>query len=133
MSITLIAAALEKKLAAMTPALATVAENTVYSPVTGTPYQILNLLINNPVDHAIGFDITEQMGIFQISLMYPLGAGRGPAQARAQAIADHFKPALDLIESGTKVEIRQTVKIGQGYEDEGRWRVPVSVYWNSFS
>jgi hypothetical protein len=132
MSIANIAAALEKKLAAL-GAFSTAAENVVFMPVTGTPYQILNLLINNPVDHAVTFDVTEQRGIFQISLMYPLGAGRGPAQARAQAIADHFAPAQDLVESGTRVEIRQTVKIGQGYEDSGRWRVPVSVYWNSFS
>lgn len=132
MSIANISAALEKKLAAL-GAFATAAENVVFTPVNGVPYQILNLLINNPVDHAVNFDITEQRGIFQISLMYPLGTGRGAAQARAQAIADHFKPAQDLVEAGTKVEIRQTVKIGQGYEDEGRWRVPVSVYWNSFS
>jgi hypothetical protein len=127
-----ISAALEKKLAAL-GAFATAHENVVYTPVNGTPYQILNLLLNNPIDHAVTLDVTEQRGLLQISLMYPLGAGRGPAQARAQAIADHFKPAQDLIESGTKVEIRQTVKIGQGYEDSGRWRVPVSVYWNSFS
>lgn len=132
MSIANISAALEKKLAALGP-FATAAENVVYAPVNGTPYQILNLLINNPVDHAVNFDINEQRGIFQISLMYPLGVGRGAAQYRAQAISAHFAPAQDLIEAGTKVEIRQTVKIGQGYEDEGRWRVPVSVYWNSFS
>ncbi len=132
MSIVNISAALEKKLAAL-GAFATAKENEIFSPVNGVPYQILNLLINNPVDHAMTLDVTEERGIFQVSLMYPLGAGRGPAQSRAQAIRDHFAPAQDLIDASTKVEIRQTVKIGQGYEDEGRWRVPVSVYWNSFS
>lgn len=128
-----IQAALEKRLATMTPELATAYENEVFTPVTGTPYQKITQLPNNPVDHAISLDVTEDRGIFQVSLMYPIGSGRGAAQARAQAIRDHFPLALVLTEGTTKVEVSRTVSVGTGYPDGDRYMVPVSIYWKSYS
>lgn len=133
MSITLIEAALEKRLLALTPALATATENNSYTPIAGTPYQRIRHLTNVPVDHAITLDVTEDRGILQVSLMYPSNAGRVPAKARAQAIRDQFKPPLILTEGAVKVEILKTPHIAGGFPDGDRWHVPVSISWQVFS
>lgn len=132
MSSQLIQAALETRLATLTPALATAYENTVFTPVTGVPYQRINMLVNRPVDHALTMDVTEERGIFQVSLFYPQGTGRGAAQARAELIKALFKPPLALINGAVKVELVKTVHVGGGMPDGDRWMVPVSIYWQSF-
>lgn len=132
MSSHLIQAALETRLATLTPALATAYENTVFAPVTGVPYQRINMMVNRPVDHALTMDVTEERGIFQVSLFYPQGTGRGAAQARAELIKALFKPPLALINGAVKVELVKTVHVGGGMPDGDRWMVPVSIYWQSF-
>lgn len=132
MSSQLIQAALETRLATLTPALATAYENTVFTPVTGVPYQRINMMVNRPVDHALTMDVTEERGIFQVSLFYPQGTGRGAAQARAELIKALFKPPLALINGAVKVELVKTVHVGGGMPDGDRWMVPVSIYWQSF-
>ena len=132
MTLFLIQAVLEQRLATLTPAMATAYENATFTPVTGTPYQRINMLVNRPVDHAVTMDVTEQRGIFQVSLFYPQGTGRGFAQARAELIKALFKPPLTLTNGGVKVEINKTVHIGGGMPDGDRWMVPVSIYWQSF-
>lgn len=132
MSIPLIQAALEQRLATLTPAMATAYENATFTPVTGVAYQRINMLVNRPVDHAVTMDVTEQRGIFQVSLFYPQGTGRGAAQARAELIKALFKPPLTLTNGAVKVEINKTAHIGGGMPDGDRWMVPVSIYWQSF-
>ena len=133
MSIVLIQSALEKKLAALAGALPTAYENEVFVPVTGQPYQKVFLLVNTPVDYALTADMVEQRGLFQVTLLFPLGTGRGAAQSRAQAIATHFKPVQVLTEGAVKVQINSTPRIGDGMVDDDRWAVPVKVLWRSFS
>lgn len=132
MSLPLIQSALEQRLAALAPVMATAYENASFTPVTGTPYQRINMLVNRPVDHAVTMDVTEERGIFQVSLFYPQGTGRGAAQARAEMIKALFKPPLTLTNGAVKVEINKTVHIGSGMPDGDRWMVPVSIYWQSF-
>ncbi len=127
-----IQAALERRLLLM-PSMDTATENNAHTPTTGIPYQRLHHLLNNPVDRAVTLDVTEDRGIFQVSLFYPVDGGRVPAMTRAQAIRDHFKPPLTLIEAGVKVEILRTPGIGSGSRDGDRWHVPVSIYWQSFN
>jgi len=131
MSILKIQAALEKRLASMTPALATALENLPFEPTQGTAYQRAELIPNSPIDHALTLDVVEHRGLFQVTLMYPLGAGRGAAQARAQAIADHFAPLLVLTEPGWRIEVYKTPRIGAGMPFADRWAVPVTAHWRA--
>lgn len=132
MSILKISAALEKKLAAMSTDLATAYENEFFEPPEGLPYQRVELLPNTPVDHAITLDVLEWRGLFQITLMYPLDIGRGEAQARAQATADHFAPAQTLTETGVRIDLLKTARIAGGVRAGDRWAVPVTVPWSAF-
>lgn len=133
MSIALIQAALEKRLLSMAPTIATAVENKAFGPVDGVPYQRLHHLLNTPLDMDLERSMVQERGIFQVSLFYPLDAGRLPAMTRAQAIRDHFKPVLYLTEGAVRVEINDTPKIGGGMPDGDRWHVPVSIPWISFT
>lgn len=75
----------------------------------------------------------QERGIFQVSLFFPLDAGRVPAMARAQAIRDHFKPVQHLYEGAVRVEINDTPAISSGMVDGPWWMLVVSVRWISFT
>lgn len=127
-----IQAALEKKLATITPALATAYENVPFTPVQNTPYQRVNLLPNATQDRAISADVREYLGLFQVTLCYPVGTGRGAAQARADAIDAAFKPVQRLTEGTTKVEIVESAQVATGFVDGDRWTVPVTIRYRAF-
>lgn len=132
MSVPSICAALEKKLALMA-AMPTAFENVTFTPTPGTPYQRVNHLINAPIDHTLAADLTELRGLMQVTLCYPLGAGRGAAQTRAQAVADHFAPVQYLTEGAVRVDLIHTPRIASGLVDGDRYCIPVTVAWSALT
>lgn len=132
MSIPKICALLEAKFLQLSPQLPTAFENTEYTPETGVTYQRVDHLINTPRDLAITLDITQWRGVFQVLVCAPLGNGRGTAQARAQAIADHFAPPQTLTGTGVRVEVLATPAVAQGFKSDDRWIVPVSINWTAY-
>lgn len=137
MSILKICALLETKLQALSPQLPTVFENQEFTPTAGVVYQRVNHLINTPRDLAITLDLLEWRGILQVMVCAPLPApgvqgGRGPAQARAQLIADHFAPPQTLAGTGVRIDLLKTPAIASGFKADERWCVPVSIPWSAF-
>lgn len=130
MSAKAIRAALEAQLNAMTPALTTVWENSTVTPTSGTPYQRTNLLRANPDNPTIGTTHYRELGVFQVSLHYPLNAGPSPAETRAELVRTQFKRGTTLTSGGITVTIDGTPTIASGFVDGDRWVVPVSIpYW----
>ena len=130
MSAKAIRAALEAQLNAMTPALTTVWENSTVTPTSGTPYQRTNLLRANPDNPTIGATHYRELGVFQVSLHYPLNAGPSPAETRAELVRTQFKRGTTLTSGGITVTIDGTPTIASGFVDGDRWVVPVSIpYW----
>ena len=128
MSIASVRAALETKLAGMTPALATAYENAPYTPVSGTPYQACYLLpvTENPT---MGDDYYRVAGIFQVTLFYPLQTGPAAAAARAELIRTAFKRGTSMVSGSVTVITDKTPDIGQGRVDGDRWALPVKIRW----
>lgn len=126
MSSLAIRAALETALAAMSPALATAWENTPYTPVAGTPYQRVYLLMAEPDQPEIG-RMTQERGFLQVSLAYPLGAGPSAAQTRAELIRDTFYRGRSLTASGITVTIEKTPEISPAMIEPDRYVVPVRI------
>jgi hypothetical protein len=129
MSITSVRAALEVKLAAITPALATAYENAPYTPVAGTPYQAVYLMTATPENPTMGDGFYREQGIFQVSLFYPLQAGPAAAAARAELIRTAFKRGTALTSGTVTVRISRTPEIGQGRVDGDRWHQIVRVQY----
>ena len=129
MSLVSIRAALETKLKAITPVLATAWENGAYTPVPGTAYQQVYLLTATPENPTLGDAFYREHGILQITLMYPLKAGSNAATTRAELIRTAFKRGTTLTSGTVSVIIERTPEIGQGRVDGDRWALPVKIRW----
>lgn len=122
-----IRAALETRVAALTPALSTAWENHAFTPpVPTTPYQRVFLLFSEPDDREAGAHYQER-GYLQVTLFYPLQAGASAAEARAMALAAHFVKGTSISSGGIVVVIDRTPAIGNGRADVDRWAVPVKI------
>jgi hypothetical protein len=129
MSIVSIRAALQTKLNAMTPALATAWENAPYTPVEGTPYQAAYVMPASPENPTMGDGFFRMVGIFQINLFYPLQAGTATAEARAELIKSTFERGTSMTSGGVTVVANKTPEISQGRADGDRWMIPVKIRW----
>jgi hypothetical protein len=105
MSISKIKAALEIKLNSISPTIATEYENVSFTPQSGVPYQTLNLM---PALNEIMF-INEasykSIGIFQITLKYPINQGTSVIMTRADLYLTNFKANTKLIKDGITVKV----------------------------
>lgn len=131
MSEVLIRKALEKRLNGMTPALATAWENASFTPVTGTPYQRVNLLPATPDNPTIGGNYYLAQGIFQVTLCYPKGGGPSLSAARAEMVKSRFQRALSMTESGVTVTITRTPAIMPAFIDDDRYCIPISIRYHA--
>lgn len=129
MSLVSIRAALETKLAAMTPAISTAYENIPFTPVAGTPYQAAYLMPSDPDNATMGDGHHREQGVFQVSLFYPLQAGAGVAAARAELIKTAFARGQSMTSGSVTVRISKTPHIGQGRVDGDRWMIPVKIQY----
>ena len=131
MSIVNIRAALESRLSAMTPALATAWEGVPYTPVTGTPYQQVNLLLSATENPTLGDAMYRVTGFLQVLLCYPPGTGPKAASARAELVRNQFQRGLGLSSGGTDVLIDRTPTIAPAIIDGDRYRIPVTIYFSA--
>ena len=125
--------ALENKLNTITPLIATHWENTSYVPISGTPYQSVNMIYGNTEDMAITNDLRKDQGIMQVTLLYPTLNGTKSVEDRAKLISSTFSNALKLYDDDDEVRISKTpdIKIMGSIAD--RFIIIVSIYWKSYS
>ncbi len=128
MSQVLIAKAFEDRLALM-PALSTARDNVDFTPTVGTPYQETTLLPASPDNSTQGQSHYKEVGLFQVLLCYPKGAGAGLARARAELTKTHFKRGTTMLESGLTVIVMQTPTISPAFIDGDRYKVPISIFY----
>lgn len=131
MSLLAIGIALDKRLATMSPALATANENVNYVPVVNTAYQQSNLLPATPDNPTIGGNHYLELGIYQVTLKYPKNTGRGAAIARAEAVKNHFPRGLSLTEAGVTLTITRTPAVAPAFMQDDRYCVPVSIQYHA--
>lgn len=126
MSLLAVRQALEAALAAMSPALATQWENTVYVPVDGTPYQRVYLLAAQPDNPEMGGHVIER-GFLQVSLCYPLSTGPADATTRAELIRSTFKRGNAFTASGIVTQIERTPEIAPAMVEDDWYCLPLRI------
>jgi hypothetical protein len=131
MSLEIVRKALEKRLATLTPSVAIAYENTTFTPVSGVPYIRVNLLPNTPDNSIMGQATYFERGIFQVMACYPLNAGTANAGDKAQAIRNHFKRGVTMVESGVTVIVMDTPKVAPAMIDVDRYSVPISISYQA--
>lgn len=131
MSIVNIRAALETRLNTISPSIATAWESVPYTPVTGTPYQQVNLAVSDTQNPTLGDGMYRVIGFLQVLLCYPPGTGPKAASARAELIRNQFQRGLGLSSGGTDVLIDRTPTIAPAIIDGDRYRLPVTIYFSA--
>jgi hypothetical protein len=95
-------------------------QNASYQVVQGVPYQLIHLTTFKPEEPTQGGGYYREHGVFQVTLVYPVGVGVGAATARAELIRSYFKKGTTLTNSGVKTIIIDTPEFGylQGSSDD---------------
>lgn len=124
MSIPAIRAAVETAIKAVAPSFPTAWQNMPFTaPADGSAYQKVDLFFADPNDDEIGGTYTIE-GFAQVTLCYPLGAGAGAAEARAETLKAAFPNGRALAAGLT---VHHTPTIGRGFDDGARWVAPVTI------
>lgn len=131
MALVEIRTALETKLNALTPALATAWESVPFTPVVGTAYQQVNLMIADTFNPTLGGDHYRIKGFMQVLLCYPPNAGAKTASTRADLLVNHFKRGTSLTSGGITVIIDKTPSIAPALIDGVLYKIPVSIYFSA--
>lgn len=130
MAILTIKKALEKHLAAMTPALSTAYEGLSFTPVAGTPYQRCYVIPRRPENPTFGDSYYREVGEFQIFLAYPSNKGSGEVLARAELVQQHFARGTTLTEGGLDINILRTPQISGSTVAGDRIIAPVIIQYS---
>lgn len=120
---------LEVRLNAITPSLSTAWENVLFTPVAGTPYQRVNLLISDVKNPCINDKMFETVGFLQVMLSYPIATGTKAAYTRAELIQESFYSGLQLTSGAVKVLVYKTPQIAPAIINGDRYEIPVSIYF----
>lgn len=129
MTIAVIRSLLETALKAVDTTIATAWENITFKPTDGTPYQQVFLLLADPQNPSYGGPsvLTRELGIFQVTLQYPQGAGYKDAYAKADALRTAFPRGKSFTSGSVTVIVSRTPTISPGRVDGDRWSVPVKI------
>lgn len=131
MALVEIRTALETKLNALTPTLATAWESVPFTPVVGTAYQQVNLMIADTLNPTLGGTHYRIKGFMQVLLCYPPNSGAKTAATRADLLVNHFKRGTSLTSSGITVIIDKTPSIAPALIDGVLYKIPVSIYFSA--
>ena len=123
--------AFEEAINAISPTIATAYENVSFTPSSGVPYQEL-YDIPSTNDHLfIDNSEFEGLGIFQITLKYPSGAGMKAVSNRAELYVSSFPVGRKLTKNGDVITVLQTPKVNNLGVDGDRVIVAVSINYKS--
>lgn len=131
MALVEIRTALETKLNALTPTLATAWESVPFTPAVGTAYQQVNLMIADTLNPTLGGTHYRIKGFMQVLLCYPPNAGAKTAATRADLLVNHFKRGTSLTSAGITVIIDKTPSIAPALIDGVLYKIPVSIYFSA--
>jgi len=131
MALVEIRTALETKLNALTPTLATAWESVPFTPVVGTAYQQVNLMIADTLNPTLGGTHYRIKGFMQVLLCYPPNAGATTAATSADLLVNHFKRGTSLTSGGITVIIDKTPSIAPALIDGVLYKIPVSIYFSA--
>jgi hypothetical protein len=122
-----ISSALDSRLNALSGSAPIAWENTVFIPVKDTLYLRPTILPASTIQAALGTSgIDEYIGIYQIDIFAPSDKGRGEAETKADAVADHFKRGTDLSNNGKTIRLGN-VSRNSGIRSEDRFIISISI------
>jgi hypothetical protein len=116
---------------ARVPALRIAYENVAFTPVNAETYLKAFTLPANTDSQTLAGDHRGYIGVFQVSIITPAGAGTGKAGGIAGEIADLFPVDLRLTKSGLEVLVLTPVDPGPGITQDSTYTVAASFQYRS--
>jgi hypothetical protein len=116
-----ISAALDNRLSTFSGSDPIAWPNTEFQPTLGVIYlQPTNLPVESNQIGLGSSGLDSHRGIYQIDIVAAAGEGRGAAEAKADAVSDHFARGTDLLYNGIKVRLgnvsrNQGITVGDRY------------------
>lgn len=108
-------------------------ENKDFEPKTNVLYLRATQIPSNTDQIGMSANgLDEHKGVYQVDILAPSGEGKGSAYMVSDQVADLFKRGSILVYNNTRVRIR-TVTKEKGFRDEGRFIVPVVIYYQSLT
>jgi len=89
-------------------------EGVAFATVPLVPYQRVNLIPANPENPSFGDGHSRELGIFQLTLYYPIQKGTRAIMQRAEQIRNLFKRGFSCSANGVTVNIDRTGRILPG-------------------
>lgn len=132
MSVVLIRAALETRLALLSPVLPIAWENTTLD-TAGQPYQRAYLLTNTTRTPGLDLKTKHEKGIFQVSVCYPIKPGPVACATRAELVRAHFPAGMKLTAGGVTVLVYEWPSIAAGLTEDIFYILPVSISYRAFT
>jgi hypothetical protein len=128
-----IQAALNYALAMAFPLMPIAWENTKYVPTVGTAYFRVWMLPAETDVITIGPEPwLERKGVFQVSVLYPIGVGFGPPKVKAAEVVAAFRANTSFTYNTLRVVIDKSWPAPGMLEDEGWYHIPVSVRYTCY-
>lgn len=124
-------AALESHLLTLPGAPSIAWEDVAFTPKVDQAYLQVHQLRNTTIEHGIANDVREDRGILQVTVVHPAGMGKVKALEIAQSVAELFPAGLVLSLGSHYLFCDKHPAIASGYPDEGWYRVPVSINWQT--
>lgn len=122
-----ISGALDSRLDAFTGSDPVAWPNTPYKPVKDTLFLRPTVLPATAAQSGLGASgLDTHTGIYQIDVFAATGDGRGAAEVKADALADHFKRGTDLTYNGLTVRLGN-VSRSSGVVNDDRFVISLSV------
>ncbi len=131
MSEAIIHAALINSHIALNLALPVADEGKIFKPVAGEPWQeVFNLPASRNVSSNGVGGMDERLGVFQINITYPIGAGIGELLAMADLALEFYTAGKRFYEGSQCVRVVRSERTAVRPVD-GWQRVTVSVYYSA--
>lgn len=109
----------------------TASQNTSYQVVQGVPYQLLFVTTFKPEEPTQGGGYYREHGVFQVTLVYPVGIGVGAIMARAELIRSSFKKGTALVNGGVTTVISDTPEFGYLQGSSDSIELPVKIWYRA--
>lgn len=128
MSQAIIRAAFESRLAAWaaSKSIPVAYQNVAFTPPSGT-YARVFIIPGETASDDLAQTHRRYRGIFQVSLLMPLGSGSGQAEALVAELEALFSPTTPLTQSGLTIYLTAPMSAAIAIPEDTHYAVPVST------
>lgn len=102
-------------------------ENTPFTPPVSGVYLEADFLPADNEDFTIQGIVSLRRGVYQVTVVYPVGSGSQAAEKLASAVSAAFSNNTALPTDGSPVYINGEPSVFSGFRDSTAYRMPVSI------